>query len=105
MNREDIGLLVASAIVLYVLLWWAPPLISWILRQIIRILGTIEWVCHLVFWTIHKTEAAIRRGIEIGREQTYQAIRSAVSGDPVTLCIVTARLVWPFTAVQMRISS
>jgi hypothetical protein len=46
-----------------------------------------------------QTEAAIRRGIEIGREQTYQAIRSAVSDDPVTLCIVTARLVWPFTAV------
>jgi hypothetical protein len=46
-----------------------------------------------------RNEAAIRQGIEIARDQTYQAIRSAVSGDPVTLCIVTARLVWPFTAI------
>jgi hypothetical protein len=47
---------------------------------------------------LEETEAIWRRGAEIGREQTYQTIRAALPTGPVTICIVTAKLVWPFKA-------
>jgi hypothetical protein len=46
-GQEDVRLLIATAIMLYVLLWWLPRLISLILRQLRRVSG---WMKRLVLW-------------------------------------------------------
>jgi hypothetical protein len=44
-------------------------------------------------------EATLRQSSEISRERIYKAIRAALPVNPVTICIVTARLVWPVNAI------
>jgi hypothetical protein len=56
---EDVGILVASVVALYGLLWLLPAIISWILRQIIRIIGILGWLLELALWTVSKR----RRGV------------------------------------------